>query len=133
MPPVPYRRVAGVLAPLFSLRSSRSWGVGELPDLAAFSIWMRDAGLSLLQLLPINEMAPGQDSPYSAMASAAIDPVFISPEAMAEFEAAGGRDALPPEARDALASAVGAAQVDFPAVRRAKDAAFALAWDAFRG
>lgn len=133
MPPVPYRRVAGVLVPLFSLRSSRSWGVGELPDLAAFSIWMRDAGLSLLQLLPINEMATGQDSPYSAMASAAIDPVFISPDGMAEFEAAGGHDALPPEARDALTAARGAAQVDFPAVRRAKAAAFALAWDAFSG
>ena len=133
MPPTPYRRVAGVLAPLFSLRSSRSWGVGELPDLGPFSIWMREAGLSLLQLLPINEMAPGQDSPYSAMASAAIDPGFISPDAMAEFEAAGGREALPPEAREALAAAVASARVDFPAVRRAKDAAFALAWRAFKG
>lgn len=133
MPPPPYRRLAGALAPLFSLRSTRSWGVGELPDLGAFSGWMRDAGLSLLQLLPINEMSPGQDSPYSAMASAAIDPVFISPERMAEFEAAGGRAALPPEARDALDAAVRSARVDFPAVRAAKDAAFAMAWEAFDG
>ncbi len=133
MPPAPYRRVAGVLVPLFSLRSTESWGVGEFRDLGAFSHWMQSAGLSLLQLLPINEMSAGQDSPYSAMASAALDPVFISPDGIAEFAQAGGRDALPVDARDALAAAVHAPQVDFGAVRRAKAAAFALAWDAFRG
>lgn len=133
MPPVPYTRVAGVLVPLFSLRSSQGWGVGEFPDLAVFSSWMRDAGLSLLQLLPLNEMAPGQNSPYSAMASAALDPVFIDPDAIAEFARAGGRAALPADARDALDAAVASKAVDFTAVRRAKDAAFAMAWDAFRG
>ena len=133
MPPVPYRRVAGTLVPLFSLRSTRSWGVGEFPDLGAFSSWMREAGLSLLQLLPINEMSPGQHSPYSAMASASLDPVFISPDAIAEFGQAGGRDALPAAAREALAAATASPDVDFDAVRHAKDAAFALAWDVFRG
>ena len=133
MPSAPYRRVAGVLVPLFSLRSTASWGIGEFRDLGTFSRWMRDAGLSLLQLLPINEMSPGQDSPYSAMASAALDPVFISPDGIAEFAHAGGREALDAAARDALAAAVHASEVDFDAVRRAKSAAFALAWDAFRG
>ncbi|MDQ3169627.1 MAG: 4-alpha-glucanotransferase, partial [Acidobacteriota bacterium] len=133
MPPAPYRRVAGVLVPLFSLRSAGSWGVGEFRDLGTFSRWMQSAGLTLLQLLPINEMSPGQDSPYSAMASAALDPVFISPDGIADFARAGGRDALPPDARDALAAAMQSPDVDFDAVRRAKAAAFALAWEAFRG
>ena len=133
MPPAPYRRVAGVLVPLFSMRSSGSWGVGEFRDLGTFSHWMQSAGLTLLQLLPINEMSAGQDSPYSAMSSAALDPVFISPDGIAEFARAGGRDALPADARDALTRAMQSTDVDFDAVRRAKAAAFALAWDAFRG
>lgn len=133
MPPVPYRRVAGVLVPLFSLRSTRGWGVGEFRDLATFAEWMQDAGLSLLQLLPLNEMAPGQHSPYSSVASAALDPVFISPDAMAEFARAGGVEALPADAREALAAARVSRDVDFDAVRAAKTAAFALAWQAFEG
>jgi len=133
MPPVPYRRVAGVLVPLFSLRSTQGWGVGEFRDLATFAGWMQDAGLSLVQLLPLNEMAPGQHSPYSSIASAALDPVFISPDAMAEFAHAGGEDALPADARDALATARAATAVEFDAVRAAKTQAFALAWQAFDG
>ena len=128
----PFRRTAGVLLPLFSMRSTDSWGVGEFRDLAPFSAWMRDAGLSLLQLLPINEMAPGQNSPYSALSSAALDPLFISPDAIDAFARAGGIGALPKEARDALDAARRAPVVEFDAVRAAKRAAFDLAWNASR-
>ncbi|HUF23199.1 MAG TPA: 4-alpha-glucanotransferase [Vicinamibacterales bacterium] len=128
----PFRRTAGVLVPLFSMRSSGSWGVGEFRDMGPFSAWMRDAGLSLLQLLPLNEMAPGQNSPYSALSSAAFDPLFISPDAIEAFARAGGVDALPKEARDALDVARRAPLVEFDAVRAAKRAAFDLAWDASR-
>jgi 4-alpha-glucanotransferase len=121
-----------VLLPLFSMRSSDSWGIGEFRDLAPFSAWMRGAGLSLLQLLPINEMAPGQNSPYSALSSAALDPLFISPDAIDAFARAGGADALPKEARDALDAARRSPVVEFDAVRAAKRAAFDLAWDASR-
>ena len=125
----PFRRVAGVLLPLFSMRSSASWGIGEFRDLRPFSGWMREAGLSLLQLLPINEMAADQNSPYSALSSAALDPLFISPDAIGAFARAGGLDALPRDAREALDAARHAPHVDFTAVRAAKRAAFELAWD----
>lgn len=131
MSALPYRRVAGVLLPLFSMRSSASWGIGEFADLRPFSEWMREAGFSLLQLLPINEMSAGQNSPYSALSSAALDPVFISPDAIASFARAGGEAALPKEARDALDRARRATDVDFDAVRAAKQAAFDMAWKAF--
>jgi 4-alpha-glucanotransferase len=123
-------RVAGVLLPLFSMRASTGWGIGEFRDLAPFSRWMRGAGLSLLQLLPINEMAADQNSPYSALSSAALDPLFISPDAIGAFARAGGVPALPKDARDALEAARRFELVDFDAVRAAKRAAFALAWDA---
>ena len=52
------------------------------------------AGLGALQLLPINEMAPGQQSPYSAISAMAIDPIFISCHAVPDFVALGGEAAL---------------------------------------
>ena len=70
-------RHAGLLVPLFSIPSRSSWGIGEIGDLPRLGEWLTDAGFSFVQLLPINEMADGQNSPYSAMSAMAIDPIFI--------------------------------------------------------
>jgi 4-alpha-glucanotransferase len=84
------RRAAGISVPLFSLRSRQSWGIGEMVDILPAARWLRSAGQSLLQILPMNEMAPGESSPYSALSAMAIDPRFITirliPDA-ADFEA----------------------------------------------
>ena len=40
-------RQAGVLLPLFSLRSAGDWGVGEIPDLVPFARWCAGAGFSV--------------------------------------------------------------------------------------
>ena len=71
-------RRAGVSVPLFALRSSRSWGIGEIGDIPAMGSWLRSASASALQILPLNELAPGESSPYSALSAMAIDPQFIS-------------------------------------------------------
>ena len=60
-------RRAGALVPLFSIPSAESWGIGEIADLPVFARWLREAGLSVVQLLPVNEMGDGQTSPYSAL------------------------------------------------------------------
>ena len=64
MPSVSRGRHAGLLVPLFSMPSTSSWGVGEIADIPAMATWLRECGLDLLQLLPLNEMAAGQNSPY---------------------------------------------------------------------
>ena len=79
------QRLAGVLAPLFSMPSSSSWGIGEIGDIPLMARWLESAGLRLLQLLPINEMPPGQTSPYSALSAMAIDPQFIAVEQLEDF------------------------------------------------
>ena len=56
----PPSRRAGILVPLFSIPSSRSWGIGEIADIVPMSRWLEAAGQRLLQLLPINEMPPGE-------------------------------------------------------------------------
>src|SRR5205085_1466782 len=71
-------RRAGIAIPLFSFPSTESWGIGEIPDIAPLAGWLAAAGQRIVQLLPLNEMASGQQSPYSAMSAMAIDPIFIS-------------------------------------------------------
>jgi len=125
-------RHAGVLIPLFSIPSSRSWGIGEIGDIPLFASWLHRAGQDLLQLLPINEMAVGQRSPYSAMSAMAIDPIFISVHQVEDFEAAGGVEAMTGEWRNALARARRSPAVDYGLVRRVKEPALRLAFARFR-
>ena len=88
-------RHAGVLVPLFSVPSRRSWGIGEIPDLVPLSRWLDQAGCDFVQFLPLNEMQEGQSSPYSALSAMALDPVFISVEDVEDWVAAGARRSSP--------------------------------------
>ena len=125
-------RHAGVLVPLFSIPSRRSWGVGEIPDLPRFARWLEACGLDFLQLLPVNEMEVGQNSPYSALSAMAIDPVFIALADVPEFAEAGGEGALNDDERAALGRVRGSATVDFRGVRTLKRRAFELAFGVFQ-
>ena len=117
--------------PLFSLRSTRSWGIGEIPDLVLLANWLGDAGFDRLMLLPLGTMRPGESSPYSATSTVAIDPIFIHVDAVPEFLAAGGAAALSPEARQAIEQARASRTVLHDAVRRGKDEALDRAFDHF--
>ncbi|HVO20811.1 MAG TPA: 4-alpha-glucanotransferase [Anaeromyxobacter sp.] len=124
-------RQAGVLLPLFSLRSATDWGVGEIPDLVPFARWARDAGLSLVLLLPVNEAARGQTSPYFSLSAFAIDPVYVALEALPDFQRAGGADALTPGDRELLAALRRAHRVRWSEVRALKRRGLLLAFDRF--
>lgn len=124
-------RQAGVLLPLFSLRSSTDWGVGEIPDLVPFARWARDCGLSLVLLLPANEAARGQNSPYFSLSAFAIDPVYVAPEALPDFRRAGGVDALTDQERERLALVRRSGKVRWEEVRALKRRAFEVAFDLF--
>ena len=124
-------RHAGVLVPLFSIPSTASWGIGEIGDISAFASWLASAGQDLVQFLPVNEMAAGQHSPYSAMSAMAIDPIYISVHALDDFQAAGGEGALSGEARDALTAARRAAAIDYERVRFVKREALRAAFARF--
>src|SRR4051812_46367158 len=121
-------RQAGVLIPLFSIRTPAQWGVGEIPDLVPFARWAASAGFSLVQVLPVNEAARGQNSPYSALSAFAIDPVYLAVEAVADFAAAGGLDALGEQAAERLAHLRAAPHVAWNQVRTLKGRALALAF-----
>jgi len=125
------RRRAGVLIPLFSCPSTASWGIGDICDVEPVTEWLASAGQRVFQLLPLNEMAPGQQSPYSAISAMAIDPIFIRVPGVPEFEALGGEGALSPGDREALAAVRASPTIDHRAVRRLKYAALRAAFERF--
>jgi 4-alpha-glucanotransferase len=124
-------RQAGVLIPLFSIRTPAQWGVGEIPDLVPFARWAASAGFSLVQVLPVNEASRGQNSPYAALSAFAIDPVYLALDAVEDFTAAGGLDALGDAAAERLAHLRAAPHVAWEQVRVLKGRALALAFARF--
>ena len=72
----PERKIAGVLAPLFALRTENDLGIGDLEALRQFIDWAAEIGFKLVQLLPINEMG-GDHSPYNAISAVAIEPTTL--------------------------------------------------------
>lgn len=131
MPPFESGRHAGVLIPLFSLPSTRSWGIGEIGDVVPYAGWARASGHDFVQLLPVTEVAEGERSPYSAMTAMAVDPVYISLDQVEEFAALGGEQAVPPPVRSAVARLRRADRVDHDGVRALKREALRAAFGRF--
>src|SRR5688572_13162179 len=118
-------RRAGVNVPLFSLRSTKSWGIGEIGDIPAFARWLREARQSVLQILPLNELAPSESSPYSALSAMAIDPQFISVWMMDDAEV------LEREWRDEVQRVRLATKIDYNAVRALKNRVLRASFERF--
>jgi 4-alpha-glucanotransferase len=116
-------RRSGIVIPLFSAPGERSWGIGDIGSLGPLTAWLAGAGQRVLQLLPINEMAPSEQSPYSAISAMAIDPIYIDVAANPDFAAMGGEASLPAADTTALARVRGSATVDYATIRRLKDSA----------
>jgi 4-alpha-glucanotransferase len=94
-------RGAGVAVPVFSLRSENSFGVGEFADLKLLAEWGKQAGLKLIQLLPVNDTSAThtwKDSyPYAAISAFALHPLYINLAAVANGKNQKLLRALEPE------------------------------------
>ncbi|KAH7832501.1 4-alpha-glucanotransferase [Monocercomonoides exilis] len=82
-PNEPHFRAAGVVLPVFSLRSKQSLGIGEFADLTLLAKWCQMAGLRVIQLLPItdttvNDISWMDSYPYSSTSSFALHPIYIN-------------------------------------------------------
>ena len=73
-------KCAGVVIPVFSIRTENSYGVGDFGDLQAMISWAAQVGMRAVQILPINDtMMTGswQDSyPYNAISIYAFHPLY---------------------------------------------------------
>src|SRR5574344_2277062 len=77
-------RMTGIVVPLGALKSKSCPVVGEYTALAPFASWCKKAGLSLIQLLPVNDTGT-QSSPYSGLSAFALHPVYITISEIKEF------------------------------------------------
>lgn len=96
--PQEHWRGAGVAIPVFSLRSKKSFGIGEFFDIPLMVDWAAKTGQCFLQLLPVNDTTMNRNwhesYPYNAITCFALNPMYIrleevgvltDKEAMKEF------------------------------------------------
>ncbi len=80
--PVGNWKGAGVAVPVFALRSDNGFGVGEFSDLIDFIDWAREAGMKMVQILPVNETIASHgwlDSyPYKSISVMALHPIYLN-------------------------------------------------------
>ena len=72
-------RLIGTVIPVGALRSEKSIGVGEFPDLAEFGDLCAKMGVGLVQLLPVNDT--GYESSPTAPSPPSVSTRFISASA----------------------------------------------------
>ncbi|MFJ8943363.1 4-alpha-glucanotransferase [Streptomyces sp. NPDC102395] len=87
--PTPAGRSHGLLVQLYSLLSHRSWGMGDLGDLAELTAWAgRTLGTGFVQVNPLHAAVPGaptDPSPYRPSSRRFPDPVHLRVEDVPEF------------------------------------------------
>lgn len=77
------KRRAGIAVPLFSVYSESSIGIGEIPDIKLLVDWCNKTGMSIIQLLPLNDV--GSDfAPYNSVSTFALDPMYLSLQLLKE-------------------------------------------------
>lgn len=116
-------RRAGVIAPLFSIHSKKSAGIGEIPDLALLADWCAATGQSLIQLLPMQDVA-FDFCPYDAVSSFALEPMYLRLDALKGVKPAAWRPRIK-ALREKFPT--GGARVDY----RIKSEKLAILWEMF--
>ncbi|MFH9661306.1 4-alpha-glucanotransferase [Streptomyces sp. NPDC017248] len=96
--PAPPGRSYGLLVQLYSLLSRRSWGMGDLADLAELAGWAgRTAGAGFVQVNPLHAAVPGtptDPSPYRPSSRRFPDPVHLRVEDVPESAYVADRERL---------------------------------------
>ncbi|WNJ19345.1 4-alpha-glucanotransferase [Pontibacter sp. G13] len=118
-------RGTGVAIPVFSLRSKKSWGIGEFTDIPLMVDWAVKTKMDLVQILPINDTTAHFDYldsyPYSGISVYALHPIYLNPEQMGKLK----DKALLKELKAEAGKLNELPQVDYEAV-------IALKWRYFR-
>ncbi|MGP8198433.1 MAG: 4-alpha-glucanotransferase [Limisphaerales bacterium] len=73
----PNQKLAGILEPVFAIRTEDDLGIGDTDGVRQMIDWCHQHGLNIFQTLPINET--GDDHcPYNTISALAIDPVTLA-------------------------------------------------------
>ena len=78
-------KMTGTVVPLGALYTKENAVIGEFPDLVPFAEFCKASGLSIIQLLPVNDTGT-QSSPYSGLSAFALHPIYIRIKDVPSFE-----------------------------------------------
>lgn len=81
-------RLWGISCQLYTLRSERNWGIGDFSDLLELISLAAGFGADMIGLNPLHApcgVTPDAVSPYSPSDRRFLNPLYIDPEAVAEF------------------------------------------------
>ena len=83
------RRTWGLATQLYSVRSKRSWGIGDLTDLTDLAVWASSRHKADYVLVnPLHAAAPTapmEPSPYLPTSRRFVNPIYLRVEAVPEF------------------------------------------------
>jgi len=118
-------RVWGPAVQLYTLRSSRNWGIGDFTDLAGFAEAAARLGADLVGLNPLHALFPADPAlcgPYSPSSRYFLNILYIDPEAVPEFAASveARRLFATADFQARLAALRSAPRVDYPGVTGCK-------------
>jgi 4-alpha-glucanotransferase len=115
-------RAAGVVVPVFSLRSDSSYGVGDFGDLRRLVDWAVIVGMKVIQILPVNDTTTSHswsDSyPYNIISAFALHPHYLDLEAFGSLKSKSKMTAYHRQRRELNALSYS----DYEAVDRVKTA-----------
>lgn len=125
------RRAWGWMLQLYALHSARSWGIGDLGDLGAFTTWTgREHGAGAVLLNPLHAITPVppvQPSPYTPSSRRFGTPLALR---ITDLDAYARADAPTRAEVDALRPVQAGDRIEHDRVWAAKRAAAELLWRA---
>ena len=124
----PTQSLAGILEPVFAIRTEDDLGIGDTEGVRQMIDWCHRHQLNILQTLPINEISD-DNSPYNALSSLAIEPatIAISPRHIPDLPAERFNEIAPPE----LLAELRSGPVHYPKVKALKRKLLEAAFQSF--
>lgn len=128
------QRSWGLMAQLYSVRSRRSWGLGDFADLADLAAVAGEAGADYLLINPVHAAevtTPIEPSPYLPSSRRFLAPLYVRPELIPEAAYLGdaARERFSSLQQTAAKGNTNAERIDRDAAWTAKREALALVYD----
>ncbi|KAA0094080.1 4-alpha-glucanotransferase [Mycolicibacterium sp. P1-18] len=120
-------RTWGLATQLYSVRSDKSWGIGDLTDLTDLAVWSASTyGAGFILVNPLHAAAPVppmEPSPYLPTSRRFVNPIYLRVEAIPEFAYVADRGELRKARSVAQARAKKSVLIDRDSVWKIKRAA----------